>query len=73
MQPRPPTLDVSRPRAVPFGRLVRVELRKMADTRAGRWLLISIAALTLLVLVIQLAVVLGQDLEVDFLDFLQRA
>ena len=30
---------------VPFGRLLRVELRKMVDTRAGRWLLIVIAAL----------------------------
>lgn len=29
---------------VPFRRLVRVELRKMLDTRAGRWLLIGIAA-----------------------------
>jgi ABC-2 type transport system permease protein len=65
------TLDVSQTQAVPFGRLVAVELRKLADTRAGRWLLISIAALTLLVLVIQMAVVLGQDLHPKFLDFLQ--
>jgi len=49
---------------------VRVELRKMADTRAGRWLLISIAALTALVLVIQLSVVLAQDLTVEFRDFM---
>ena len=27
---------------IPFARLVRVELRKMLDTRAGRWLVISI-------------------------------
>ncbi|MFC4785279.1 ABC transporter permease subunit [Nocardioides sp. MAHUQ-72] len=65
-----PTLDVSGTPAIPFSRLVRVESRKMADTRAGRWLLISIAALTALVLVIQLAVVLTQDLAVDFSDFL---
>ena len=65
------TLDVSGTPSVPFGRLVRVELRKLADTRAGRWLLISIAAITLLVLIIQMAVVLGQDLDVEFLDFLQ--
>jgi ABC-type transport system involved in multi-copper enzyme maturation permease subunit len=65
------TLDVSQTKAVTFGSLVRVELRKMADTRAGRWLLISIAALTLLVLIIQMSVVLGQDLHVKFLDFLQ--
>jgi ABC-type transport system involved in multi-copper enzyme maturation permease subunit len=67
----PTTLDVSRTPAVPFGRLVGVELRKLADTRAGRWLLISIAALTLLVLIIQMAVVVGQDLHPKFLDFLQ--
>lgn len=42
------TLDVTGTRPVPFPRLVAVELRKMADTRAGRWLLIVIAVLTLL-------------------------
>jgi ABC-2 type transport system permease protein len=67
----PMTLDLSQTPRVPFGRLVKVELRKLADTRAGRWLLISIAAVTLLVLIIQLAVVLGQDLHPKFLDFLQ--
>jgi len=67
----PATLDVSQTATVPFGRLVRVELRKLADTRAGRWLLIAIAALTLLVLIIQLSVVLGQDLHPKYIDFLQ--
>lgn len=33
---------------VPFSRLVRTELRKSYDTRAGMWLLIMIAGLTLL-------------------------
>jgi ABC-type transport system involved in multi-copper enzyme maturation permease subunit len=65
----PITLDVSQTARVPFGRLVSVELRKMFDTRAGRWLLISIAASTALVLVIQLWVVLAQDLTVTFNDF----
>jgi len=69
--PAPAALDVSGTPRVPFLRLVSVELRKMADTRAGRWLLIAIAALTLLVLVIQMWVVLAQDLDVNFLDFLQ--
>jgi ABC-2 type transport system permease protein len=64
-------LDVSSTHRVPFGRLVRVELRKLADTRAGRWLLISIVALTVLVLVIQMAVVLGNDLHPTYVDFLQ--
>jgi ABC-type transport system involved in multi-copper enzyme maturation permease subunit len=35
----PLTLDISQTRAIPFARLVGVELRKMADTRAGVWLL----------------------------------
>ena len=65
------TLDVSQTPRVPFTRLVKVELRKLADTRAGRWLLISIAAVTVVVLIIQMAVVLGQDLHVKFTDFLQ--
>ena len=65
----PMTLDVSQTAKVPFSRLVQVKLRKMFDTRAGRWLVISIAALTALVLVIQLWVVLAQDLTVSFNDF----
>jgi ABC-2 type transport system permease protein len=65
------SFDVASTSRVPFGRLIRVELRKLADTRAGRWLLISIVALTLLVLVIQMAVVLGNDLHPTFVDFLQ--
>jgi ABC-2 type transport system permease protein len=63
-------LDITGTEPIPFTRLVGVELRKMADTRAGRWLLISIAALTALVLVIQLWVVLAQDLDVKFRDFM---
>lgn len=35
-------IDTTRP-GIPFARLLRVELRKMFDTRAGRWLMISIA------------------------------
>jgi hypothetical protein len=37
---------------VPFGRLVRVELRKMLDTRAGRWLIIGIGAIIAITLTI---------------------
>lgn len=66
----PMTLDVSGTATIPFTRLVQVELRKMFDTRAGRWLLISIAALTALVLVIQLSVAVGQDLALDYRDFM---
>lgn len=62
-------IDVSGTARVPFARLVRIELRKTADTRAGRWLLISTAALTALVLVIQLAVLVVNDIAADFRDF----
>jgi ABC-2 type transport system permease protein len=41
-----PTLDVSGTPGVPLSRLVRVELRKMVDTRAGMWLLIAIGVVT---------------------------
>lgn len=67
--PAPGMIDISGTSTVPFARLVRVELRKMLDTLSGRWLLISVAALTALVLVIQLWVVLAQDLAVSFSDF----
>ncbi|WP_343061435.1 ABC transporter permease [Nocardioides luti] len=65
-----PQLDVSGTAPIPFSRLVSVELRKTADTRAGRWLLISMAALTALVMGIQLAVVVVQDLSVGYADFM---
>lgn len=65
-----PTLDISGTRPVPFSRLVSVELRKMADTRAGMWLLISTAALTALVMLIQVWVGAAQDLGLTFRSFL---
>ena len=37
---------------IPMTRLVRVELRKMADTRSGMWLLIGLAAITLVIVAI---------------------
>lgn len=64
------SLDLSSTAPTPFGRLVRVELRKTWDTRAGFWLLLSTAALTALVMVIQLSVVVVQDIEVTYNDFL---
>ena len=35
---------------VPFGRTLQAELRKMVDTRAGRWMVIVMAALAVLIL-----------------------
>jgi ABC-2 type transport system permease protein len=51
-QPTPVTLDVSGTPPVPFTRLVKVELRKLADTRASRWLLAAIVGITALIIVI---------------------
>jgi ABC-type transport system involved in multi-copper enzyme maturation permease subunit len=55
---------------VPFSRLMRTELRKLIDTRAGRWLLIAIFATTPLVAVVMLFVTDPGDLTYDtFVDF----
>jgi ABC-2 type transport system permease protein len=66
----PLTLDLEGTARTPFSRLVRTELRKTWDTRAGFWLLLATAVLTGAVMVIQLAVVLAQDLVVSYNDFL---
>jgi len=47
-----PALDVSGTPAVPFSRLVGVELRKSYDTRAGLWLLIAIGLITAAIITI---------------------
>jgi len=45
-------IDLSGTRPVPFPRLVRVELRKMRDTRSGFWLLTVIGVVTLAVVLL---------------------
>jgi hypothetical protein len=47
---------------IPFTRLWRTELRKLVDTRASRWLLIAITAVTPIVVAVMLFVVKRQDL-----------
>jgi ABC-type transport system involved in multi-copper enzyme maturation permease subunit len=66
----PVTIDLDRFPKPPFARLVAVELRKMYDTRAGLWLLISTGLLTAAVMVIQLLVIVTQDLTVGYHGFL---
>ena len=44
----PVSVDLSRP-TIPLRRLVRVELRKLVDTRAGFWLIASIGVISLVV------------------------
>lgn len=68
-----PVLDISNTPAAPFARLVRVELRKSCDTRAGRWLLLTIGLLTLLVEGITLAVTTVQDVAMNFGNFVGAA
>ncbi len=63
-------LDLTGTSPIPFSRLVAVELRKSYDTRAGRWLLISMAVLTAIVMAIQLSVVVAQDISVGYRDFM---
>ena len=43
---RPRADPAGRPTGIPMSRLIRVELRKLVDTRAGRWLLLGIALVT---------------------------
>lgn len=65
-----PTIDVTQTPPIPYTGLVLVELRKMVDTRAGRWLLVATTAVTALVLVIQLWVGVAQDLALTMQDFM---
>jgi ABC-2 type transport system permease protein len=58
------TLDVSGTPPVPFHRLVTVELRKMTDTRSGKWLLITIAVIT--ALAVGLVMVFAHDQDKVF-------
>ena len=60
------TLDLSRTTRTPFSRLVKVELRKSYDTRAGFWLLAVTAGLTIVVMVLAMVTFAVQDLPLDF-------
>ncbi|GAB3255947.1 ABC transporter permease [Nocardioides dilutus] len=50
--PAPLTLDLDSTPGVPMGTLAKVELRKSLDTRAGRWFVIGILALLVVVMLI---------------------
>jgi ABC-type transport system involved in multi-copper enzyme maturation permease subunit len=66
-------MDLTDTARIPFSRLVKVELRKSYDTRAGMWLLISIAAIALLTEGIALAVTVVQDEPMSWGDFVGAA
>jgi ABC-type transport system involved in multi-copper enzyme maturation permease subunit len=61
-------LDASPSARVPSSTLVAVELRKLGDTRAGRWLLVAIALVTLAAIVVFLLV--SAEADRTFLNFL---
>jgi ABC-type transport system involved in multi-copper enzyme maturation permease subunit len=63
------TLDISTTTKVPLLRLVKVEMRKMLDTRSGLWLIIAIAAITVLITVIFFFA--APDDERTFLNYIQ--
>lgn len=59
-------IDVSQTSRVPFSRLVKVETRKMLDTRSGFWLLLSTGLLLLLaVAIVILVVALNDDVVIS--------
>jgi ABC-type transport system involved in multi-copper enzyme maturation permease subunit len=62
-------LDLSRTSRVPFARLVRVELRKARDTRAGFWLLVAIVVLLTVVPGIAVVITLANTDPVLLDDF----
>jgi len=63
------TLDISSTHATPFLRLVKVELRKAYDTRAGFWLLTMVGILVLGAETIILLVTATNNEEINFGDF----
>lgn len=66
----PGLIDISGSRPVPFLRLVKVELRKMFDTRAGLWLGLITGLLLVLAMAITLLVVaLNDDMTISANDF----
>ena len=62
-----PTIDITGTPHVPMANLAKVELRKALDTRAGRWFVVSILALVVLVMVIY--ALAANDADKDFEDF----
>ncbi len=68
-----PTLDLTGSSPTPFPRLVRVELRKSYDTRAGFWLLATIGLLVLAAEIIAVSVTAAQDEPMQLGDFVGTA
>ncbi len=56
------TIDTARP-GVPLSRIIKVELRKMFDTRSGFWLMASIGIISLIATLVVIAFVPNEDLN----------
>lgn len=67
----PGVLDVASTPKTPTSRLVQVELRKMVDTRAGMWLMITMAVVT--VIAVTIFGFAADDTEKTFRNFLAFA
>ncbi len=67
------TFDVSSTPGIPFGRLFTVELRKSADTRAGRWLIGITVGAALLAELIYLIVAVSKNLDGSYGSFVAAA
>ena len=65
----PLNLDIAGTARVPLSRLVKVEMRKALDTRAGRWLVIAILALVVIIEVIYAFA--ANDGDKNLQDFIQ--
>jgi len=68
----PGSAALTGPAGVPFGRLLRAELRKLTDTRSGRWLLVAMLAVTPIVDAVTLATAKPNTLTyAQFVDITQ--
>ncbi len=65
----PLNLDIAGTARVPLSRLVKVEIRKALDTRAGRWLVIAILGLVVIIEVIYAFA--ANDADKNLQDFIQ--
>ena len=65
------TLDISQTPRVPMSRLIKVELRKMTDTRSGMWLMITMFGVA--VIASTIFGLAGHDQDRTFYKFMQFA
>jgi hypothetical protein len=66
----PVTIDVTRTPTVPFGRLVSIELRKLFDTLAGRWLVgITLGILVVAVVIVVLVAASDDEFTMSLYDW----